>query len=290
VQNSDNITLDANAILSNTASLNCGGLSLNSSSATLDGNTITANTAGGDGGGLCVASSTIVVNTDSISGNAAAGLGGGLYGYGSSITLSRSRVLSNTASDSGGGLYVYGSTATVVNSVVADNDAGGAGSGLYALASSPQLVFTTLARNHGGDGSGLYITGEGDPEDYAPSTVVLTNVILVSHTVGITVTSGNTATIHNVLWYATPLTVSTAPTATAVVQNEYIGDPAFAPDGFHLNPNSAAVDRGVEVGITDDIDGERRPFGHGNDLGADEWADWQFIYLPIVLRQLSTRN
>ena len=288
VQHSHNITLDANVILSNTTGLNCGGLSLNSSSARLGGNTLAANTAGTNGGGLCVIAGSAVVNSNSISGNTAALLGGGLYVDGSGITLNRSKVLSNTASDSGGGLYLHGSNATLVNSVVADNQASSAGSGLYVHYASPRLVQTTLARNHGGDGSGLYITGEEDVENYFPSTVILTNVILANHTVGITVTSGNTATVNGVLWYATPLTVSTAPPATAVVQNETIGDPAFAPDGFHVRPNSAAIDRGVNAGITDDIDGDHRPYGTGYDLGADEYTDIRFTYLPVVLRQAST--
>jgi hypothetical protein len=176
----------------------------------------------------------------------------------------------------------------LVNSVVADNQASGAGSGLTVHSSSSRLVHTTLARNHGGTGSGLFITGEGDVENYSPSTAALTNVILVSHTVGITVTGGNTATVNSVLWYATPLTVSTEATAIVVVQNEYIGDPAFAPDGFHLRSSSAAIDRGVEAGITNDIDGDLRPYGNGRDLGADEWTPSRFIYLPVVLRQVST--
>jgi hypothetical protein len=75
-----------------------------------------------------------------------------------------------------------------------------------------------------------------------------------------------------------------------VVENEYMGDPAFAPDGFHLRSSSAAIDRGVEAGITDDIDGDHRPYGNRYDLGADEWADWRFIYLPIISRQVSTQN
>jgi len=151
-------------------------------------------------------------------------------------------------------------------------------------------VHTTLARNYGGDGSGLYITGEENVENYSPSTVALTNVILVSHAVGITVTNGNTATVNGVLWYATPLTISKEATATAVVEIEYMGDPAFAPDGVHLRSSSAAIDRGVEAGITDDIDGDHRPYSGGYDLGADEWTDRRFIYLPVVLRQVSTRD
>jgi hypothetical protein len=184
---------------------------------------------------------------------------------------------------------LYGSDATLVNSVVAHNQASGAGSGLIVHSSSSRLVHTTVARNHGGDGSGLYITGEENVENYSPSTAALTNVILVSHTVGITLTGGNTATVNGVLWYATPLTLSKEATATAVVENEYMGDPAFAPDGFHLRSSSAAIDRGVDAGITDDIDGDHRPYG-GYDLGADEWIDRRFTYLPVVLRRVSTRD
>jgi hypothetical protein len=233
-------------------------MSLNSGSATLNGNTIAANIAsGGYGGGLCVAAGTAVVNTTLISGNTAASLGGGLY--------------------------LHGSDATIVNSVVAHNQASGAGSGLTVHSSSSRLVHTTVARNYGGDGSGLLITGGGDVENYS-STAALTNVILVSHTVGIMVTGGNTATVNSVLWYATPLTVSTEATAIAVAQNEYSGDPAFAPDGFHLRSSSAAIDRGVEAGITNDFDGDHRPYRNGYDLGADEWMLSRFTYLPVILR------
>jgi uncharacterized repeat protein (TIGR01451 family) len=35
---------------------------------------------------------------------------------------------------------------------------------------------------------------------------------------------------------------------------------------------SAAIDKGVDAGVTVDIDGETRPFGLGYDLGADEFT------------------
>jgi hypothetical protein len=40
---------------------------------------------------------------------------------------------------------------------------------------------------------------------------------------------------------------------------------------YHIGPGSAAIDAGVDAGVTTDIDGEARPFGAGYDLGADEW-------------------
>jgi hypothetical protein len=56
------------------------------------------------------------------------------------------------------------------------------------------------------------------------------------------------------------------------VQNQYEGGPAFAPDGYHLRAGSAAIDRGVDAGVTSDIDGNARPYGSAPDLGAVEYV------------------
>ena len=73
---------------------------------------------------------------------------------------------------------------------------------------------------------------------------------------------------------------------TVTVSHEYIGDPAFVSPGgwdYHISINSAAKDRGVNVGAATDIDGDWR-IG-APDLGADEYVyDWQ-IYLPVIFRE-----
>ena len=111
---------------------------------------------------------------------------------------------------------------------------------------------------------------------------MLVNTILVSHSVGISVTAGHTATVDSVLWHNTPTTVSVAPGGFATVVNEFTGDPAFAADGYHLTDTSAAIDKGIDAGVLVDIDGEPRPLRLGYDLGADE-LDKYFAYLPLVL-------
>ena len=63
--------------------------------------------------------------------------------------------------------------------------------------------------------------------------------------------------------------------------------PAFAPDGYHLTANSAAINKGVYAGILVDIDNEARPDGCISDIGADEFItglECKHVYLPLVLR------
>jgi len=171
--------------------------------------------------------------------------------------------LSNRGYD-GAGLDVMGRV-TLTNAFIADNQllGGGSGSGIAANTASLRATHTTLARNTGGDGSGLYVIS---------STVALTNTILVSHSVGIYVNDGDTASLEATLWgnetdWAGEGTIITG-------DHNYWGNPAFVdPDAgdYHLTATSLAIDVGVDAGVTTDIDGESRPMGLGFDLGADEY-------------------
>jgi hypothetical protein len=138
----------------------------------LVGNTVSGNYAMNDCGGLCFQSSN-------------------------NVLLESNVVMSNIAGIQGGGLRLYNSEVTLTNTVIADNEAD-VGSGLVVHCSSARLLHTAIARNSGVDNSGVYVTNEGSRY----STVALTNTILVSHTVGITCTPGNTAILNGVLWYS----------------------------------------------------------------------------------------
>ena len=53
------------------------------------------------------------------------------------------------------------------------------------------------------------------------------------------------------------------------------GDPDFIdPDigNYHINTDSAAIDTGVDGGVTEDMDGNERPQNKGYDIGADEYS------------------
>ena len=261
------VVFSNNQVFSNTAFLG-GGTALFSSTTAFDGNAITSNSAGYVGG-MYLYHCNGLFSSNAVSRNVADHRGGGVLLGGGDITFRENQILANTA-DLGGGLALESSDATVINNILAENQAHGAGSGLAVWGGSPRLLHNTLARNTGA--SGVYVTW--DDWSGAYSSVALTNAILVSHNVGISVTGGSTVTANGILWSGTPITISRATTAAVSVQNQYTGDPAFAADGYHLTVHSPAVDRGVDAGVMVDIDGDSRPQRAAPDLGADEWVGW----------------
>jgi uncharacterized repeat protein (TIGR01451 family) len=300
-------TLNDNIISGNTAKWAGGGLYLNDSNATLNGNTISSNSAD-SGAGLHQYQGNVMLSGDTIISNTASGNGGGVYvelgnttliarqiisniagqdgggvcAINATIAVRDSRILNNITQHNGGGLYLYESDSTLINNIIADNRADVLGSGLYVGNSSPRLLHTTIARNSGGDGSGIHVTNDGPTY----SAVVLTNTILVSHAVGITVTAGNTATLEVTLWgtdtWANLTDWGDKSVVVATVNRR--GDPVFlAPDigVYHIRFDSAARGEGMNAGINTDIDGQVRPGGEDNDIGADEWNG---IFLPLASR------
>ncbi|MEE8390051.1 MAG: right-handed parallel beta-helix repeat-containing protein [Anaerolineae bacterium] len=253
------ITFTNNHVSGNTASLG-GGLYLRENNVVFIGNTVTANTAG-YGGGLFLNRSSVDLNGNMISANVAISNGGGLLLFRSDdVTFNGDTVISNTAA-SGGGMYLDDSDATLTNNVIADNSVGAEGGGLYIRASSPHLFHTAIAHNSGN--SGVYVTFN--------SNVEMVNTILVSHTVGVSVTGDGAASLNATLWHANTLDWS----GNVVHTNDRSGDPDFVPNAgdYHIGNLSAAIDQGVDAGISQDIDGDMRPRGHGYDIGPDEYPD-----------------
>jgi hypothetical protein len=105
--------------------------------------------------------------------------------------------------------------------------------------------------------------------------VALTNTILVSHTVGIFVGAGNAVTSEATLWgagvWANGVDWSGTGSISAGTVNIH-SEPAFAQAGdYHLTEGSAAVDNGIDTGVSVDVDLDLRPIGGGFDIGADEF-------------------
>jgi hypothetical protein len=286
-----------------------GAIVFFSENAVFSGNTVLSNiasTAGyGKGGGLVFKRNTnLLVSDNHVQDNICSmttwGTGGGIFlKYTVGAEISGNSVLFNMtgtsldSKDRGGGLYLESSDGiTLTNNVFADNQANATGSGLYVESCSPCcLLHTTIARNTGGDGSGIYVTNES--LDY--SSVALTNTILVSQTVGISITAGTTVTLEATLWGTGTWANDTdwgGPGSITTGTINVWGDPAFVdPESgnYHIGPDSAAIDSGVETGVTIDIDGEPRVVGTGYDIGADEYLPKECashcLYLPVVWKQ-----
>ncbi len=279
LESGSHASLLGNLLSGNVVEKDGGGAYLQESDALLDENVVISNQAGEWGGGLYLYQSDARLSGNRVAGNAATRDGGGIYVWASDARLDGNLVIANTAEE-GGGLYLGNSGPVLTNTIVADNQASQAGSGLYVRGSTPRLLHTTIARNGttdpgAGDGSGLWITDDGS----VYSRVMLTNTILVGHQAGITVAAGSTATLEATLWGQGAWANGTDEAGTGLIitgtpAHNYWGLPAFLdPDGgdYHVGPSSAALDGGVEAGVSVDLDGEPRTAGASPDLGADEW-------------------
>lgn len=268
-----------------------GGVYIEEGVVEFSDNTVTANTTTDFfalGSGLMVQTAVATLTHNLIANNIGS-VGGGAGAGLSDINLDSNLIVSNTGLYWGGGVYMNTCTATLVNNVVADNRTEQAGSGIFIYASKAQLLHNTIARNRGGHGVGILIA-----RYLGTSHVELTNTILVSHTVGISVTSDSTATLHGTLWgtnewantlnwYGTHVFLTASVGGTPNFVDPYNHD-------YHLLTGSAAIDAGVFAGVTTDIEGHSRLPDYGGlrvDIGAYE-SEYQgiikHVFLPVTLK------
>jgi fibronectin-binding autotransporter adhesin len=250
-----------------------GGGAAVQNAATLDGGLFQNNIGSEDiGGGLYAFGATVLTGTQFLS-NTAAEKGGGLYAQ-DTLVLTGTRFLGNTASQ-GGGVYHAGGTGRAVNTLFARNVAGsGLGAALYLNSpGSVQILFTTIASPTVAGGSAIQVAG---------GIVGITDTIIASHTIGISQAGGTVYEDYNLLF------ANTSPLSGTVASDGHSlsGDPGFgAPfaDNYHLQPGSAAIDNGINAGITSDLDGNPRPRGPAFDIGAYEAPFMPpVVFIPLI--------
>ncbi len=276
-------------------------------------NNIANNTYVGHGGGILLYCSgeTLIANNhivENFASTVIAGVGGGIAGQHSSPLIYANTITENVARD-GGGLYfqagypVLDSNAikenvgmlgsgihfwvsrmfTVTNNIIGKNSSSSdryGGGGIWIdgyssdIGSKGILLNNTIAQNGiNAEGEGIWVG--------AYSSITLTNNIIVSQTVGLTNTAPYSSVVtarYNLFWANNndPITGT----------NAVLGDPALVDalnNDYHLIFNSAAIDQGMDAGLTTDFDGNIRPQGQGYDIGAYEFIGTRnWIYLPLL--------
>ena len=114
-------------------------------------------------------------------------------------------------------------------------------------------------------------------------SATLTNTIVATHTVA--GFWGSNITADHTLFFNSGTPCGGGATCT----NAISGDPAFVdPDAgdYHIGPDSAALDAGIDAGVYSDIDFQPRPY-QAPDLGADEYfppGALRRVYLPLIMR------
>lgn len=127
------------------------------------------NSARQDGGGV-FSSGNMILTAVTIDSNETEGFGGGIFSNGN-ITVTTSTVAANVATEGGGGIYVNGVGPNFDRVAVVNNRTGGNGGGLYVSGDvadrgcNPFIVKMTNAHNHAdGNGGGIYCNDNGNPE------------------------------------------------------------------------------------------------------------------------------
>jgi len=259
------------------------GGAIDGSSIVVTGTKFVSNIAFLGHGGAIGSGGTVKVTNSFFEQNQSAAEGGAVASF-NSLTVADSRFIGNYAMQNGGAIY-GGTTTVITNSVILGNSAN-LGGGLHSMGSG-QLINVLLAGNSAGtDGAAIYHGGFASlnilhATIVSPSlsskqgvyvangTVNITNSIIFNHAIGLEQFSAAIINENYNLFFNN----TTNRVGVATGANSITGNPDFQnPMGgdYHLKSTSAAIDMGMNLGVTTDFEGQIRPQGGGYDLGYDE--------------------
>ena len=283
-----------------------GGIHVENASPTIRHNRIVANSANGDGGAIFVNGGSAQILSNLIADNTGTWSGGLRLINNTQVAVVGNEITGNVAQNAGGGIDVDccgGSTPLVARNLIAHNVGGAWGGGVVVYSTNALLVNNVLFDNQADEGAGMWLDGEAG---YPVSATLVHNTFAGGSVEGEAVWVGThveAALVNNIVANCTTGITNTAPASSTVSAdhtlfdnngtdygsgvssaNEVGGNPAFvspAAGDYHIGPGSAAIDRGTDTWVTNDIDGDSRPIGPLPDLGADE--AWRRVFLPLVL-------
>ena len=224
-------------------------------------NTIISNTADEDGGGLYLReNSSAQIAHNVIVSNTTVDDGGGIYLTGNTTAQVLTNHIHGNQAEDGGGVMIRSDGAYLANNIIWNNAASDDGEAIGVFSSSePTIYHNTLAGNASSSGVGLYISSGAAP--------TVTNNIIINYDTGIRCSSSSSGseTVTNNVSYNDSHNVRYCSHSDTTESDPLLDNQ------FHLSDGSPAIDNGVNVGVTDDIDGDARPVGSGYDIGADEY-------------------
>lgn len=316
------LTVTGGQIARNSAAAG-GGLEVDGA-LTMRDTTVMSNTAQLFGGG--VSASTAVVENSRFENNKALTSSGGGIAVGN-LTLRQTTFISNSAR-SGGGVFSRGQVIIDRNTFSRNQAIDGAAlllatlhddnelvNNLWFDNKSQQSVIALFGSNLPGAKSGVRavhntVTGSTpiNTAAYVVKNLSATfhNNIITNYDTGLVTAESGTITAEHNLFFSN----TTNESGDIISSNNLEADPRFVDPtngDFHLSEGSLAVDNGLDVGVTVDLDGGVRPQGQGFDIGAYEFGaspstptptpesdpnptpapnpgEKGFIFLPIVVK------
>jgi hypothetical protein len=264
-------TLNGGEFRSNQSlSLNGGGLGAYATLA-LSGTRFIDNVAFYSGGGVTAVGPMTVTGAEFAGNRALTYYGGGLT-VSQDLSIMNSRFVSNTARGLGGGLWQFAGIGRIVNALFDRNASEGAVL-YFDQTRLVSVIHTTIASPTVASSNAIaVVTG----------TLNVSNTIIASHTIGISRTGGTVNEDFNLFFGNLADRTLGVPTGPNSVHGNPLFVDSWAGDD-HIGPASAALDVGVDAGVTTDFEGNPRPLGGGFDIGYDERLPPR-AYLPLVAR------
>lgn len=239
-----------NSIIRNNTSVQGGGLATNNNAVvTITNTTIKDNTATSIGGGIYYNTGTLNMSKSTISGNISSSGGGGIYMNTSPTVNLENCILTGNSGTEGGMLFISTGTTNITNCTMTENQATAGDGGAIYSNNRPVVVRNSIFWNNTASGTGHNLYKVGDAS-LNPSTITDSDVIT------------GRPYISN---------------CTVTLENNIAEDPFFIGDGdYHLLSISPVIDQAnAAYAPSDDIDGDTRPQGAADDMGADEYTTEQ---------------
>jgi hypothetical protein len=309
----DSVVINGSSFISNRADTYTGG-GAHLTAATIINSRFLTNSTAGDGGGLWSAFATLLVTGTEFSGNSAlsggaigsfflnagsrieqsrfagnvAGFhGGALHSKSDTeIGLARNQWLGNQAAD-GGALFADGwfGEGRIDNNLFAGNSSSGAGAAADIALGATATLLLARHNTHVAADSGQTALHAGTA---GGNWLTVTNSVLRGYGIGMQAATGTQIVADRILLDGVATGGENSLGGIITLTGVFSGGAGFVDavtGNYRLSVNSAAINQGVEAGVTEDFDGEVRPQSTAPDLGFDEspYAGTMILhYLPLI--------